>query len=281
MMASWFAVSCAVLKVHTSTVALVPPETLWPPIQAARIALRDKGLYRWPPHINLLYPFVPEADFPAAVAALSPALDEIDPTIISLDALGVFGGRRRGVLYAHCSSPTQTEALQTIQAALQAAAPHCNDQQRQGVFTPHMTLSHFSSREDAAAAKEELVQSWTAVTFNVDECIHVMRRLGGNGQFERSCSLRFGRPHAPHFFEPPRRFDAMLEEEEEWMRQARRDAYKRGGPGQGGRKRSRRPRRTAEERAAINARTPEEIEAIRSARAAKRRLLAGADGDSG
>ena len=53
-------------KQHSSTVAIVPPEALWPPIQRARRALRDKGLYRWPPHINLLYPFLPTDDFAAA-----------------------------------------------------------------------------------------------------------------------------------------------------------------------------------------------------------------------
>jgi hypothetical protein len=26
--------------------------------------MKDKGLYRWPPHINLLYPFVVEAQIP-------------------------------------------------------------------------------------------------------------------------------------------------------------------------------------------------------------------------
>ena len=60
-------------KVYTSTVALVPPEEAWLPIQQARESLRDKGLYRWPPHINLLYPFVPEEHFAQAADALAPA----------------------------------------------------------------------------------------------------------------------------------------------------------------------------------------------------------------
>jgi len=29
-----------------------------------RYQLKDKGLYRWPPHINLLYPFVVETHIP-------------------------------------------------------------------------------------------------------------------------------------------------------------------------------------------------------------------------
>ena len=256
-------------KVHTSTVALVPPESAWPSIQSARAMLRDRGLYRWPPHINLLYPFVPEDDFAAAVALLSPAISECEPPVISLDSLDCFGGRNRGVLYAHCSSPTETKALRTIQGGLQAAMPLCNDQQKQGVFTPHLTLAHFASRTEAEAAKAELLPMWTGATFSVDECIHVMRRLGGSGQFERSCTLPFGLRSPPPLFEPPKRFESMPCQEEAWMRLARREDYKQSG--RGGRNRRRRPRRTAEERAAIMARTPEEIEAIRRERAAKRR----------
>ena len=143
-------------KVHTSTVALVPSENVWPTIQSARLNLRDRGLFRWPPHINLLYPFVPEDELASAVPLLQTALEDIRPleTCITLDALGTFGGRSRGVLYACCSSPAETAALQTLQGALQAAIPFCSDQQKRGEFTPHLTLAHFESR-DAAELREE------------------------------------------------------------------------------------------------------------------------------
>ena len=59
--------------------------------------------------------------------------------------------------------------------------------------------------------------------------------------------------------------------EEEWMRIARRDAYKRGSGRRGSRRR--RPRRSPEERAAVLARTPEDIAEIRAQRAAKRARL--------
>ena len=268
-------------KVHTSTVALVPPEVCWPPVQAVRLELRDKGLYRWPPHVNLLYPFVPEEEFKAAAQEMSATLANVKPTTVTFDALNTFGGRSRGVLYACCSNPAETAALCELQAALQSALPFCSEQQKNGVFVPHMTLSHFACRDDAEAAKSQLLESWSPITFSTgDECVHVMRRLGGSGQFERACTLRFGgcdasnevSSRAPIFFEPPLRFEEMLREEEEWMRQARRDSYKRGSGG-GRRGSRRRPRRTPEERAAILARTPEEIAAIRAERAAKRARL--------
>jgi 2'-5' RNA ligase superfamily len=61
-------------KTHASTVALVPPEASWERIQRARYELQDKGLYRWPPHCNLLYPFVEKPDFEICTAAITDAL---------------------------------------------------------------------------------------------------------------------------------------------------------------------------------------------------------------
>ena len=98
-------------KVYTSTVALVPPEVAWLPIQQARESLRDKGLYRWPPHINLLYPFVPEEHFAQAADALAPAAAATPPFELTLDTFGVFGGRRWsrvgwGFAFGHVSEPS-------------------------------------------------------------------------------------------------------------------------------------------------------------------------------
>ena len=144
---------------HTSTVALVPPEDAWPTLQAARDSLRDKGLYRWPPHFNLLYPFLPPKHFEAAVATLAPALASLEPFSITLDNLSVFGGRTRGVLWCGPSDPAELQALRRLQATLQAAIPSCHHQQRPVtdeetntttmVFNPHLTLAHFDSAAEA------------------------------------------------------------------------------------------------------------------------------------
>lgn len=262
------------VKQHSSTVALIPPEEVWPPIQAAREALRDKGLYRWPPHINLLYPFVSPDEFGAAIELLSPALATLAPPTITLDSLGCFGGRSRGVLYAYSSSVEETAALRELQAALQAALPTCHEQQRDGVFTPHLTLAHFGCRDDAEAAKERL-SPWTSVTFSCEGSVHVMRRDGGGGQFARCCTLEYGLAARtlPTLCEPPERWTSMPSEEPEWVREARKAAFKRGARSGGRRSSRRRPRRSEEERAAIRARTPEEIAEIRAQRAAKRARL--------
>mmetsp|Transcript_43211 Transcript_43211/g.97666 ORF Transcript_43211/g.97666 Transcript_43211/m.97666 type:complete len:224 (+) Transcript_43211:110-781(+) len=129
---------------HSSTVALIPPEDAWTSLQRTRELLSDKGIYRWPPHINLLCesrsrrvfslvslvqslaslrvdPFLPPQVFSEAVQLLAPAAASVKPFEVTLDALGVFGGKRRGVLYAYSSDPDQTRALIELQATLQAS----------------------------------------------------------------------------------------------------------------------------------------------------------------
>ena len=187
--------SCSAFEaplMHTATIALVPPEAAWHDLQSARRQLRDKGLYRWPPHINLLYPLVPPAHFAEAVDAVAPVLRDFDPFSVTLDSLGVFGGRARGVLYVGPRAD-DVEKLRALQDALQRALPACHHQQRDGVFTPHLTLSHFPSADAAEAAKEAL--AGLSVTFDCDDAVYLMRREGGAGQFERVASLPLGRAH--------------------------------------------------------------------------------------
>jgi 2'-5' RNA ligase superfamily len=76
-------------KTHSSTVALVPPEDSWAPIQHARYELQDKGLYRWPPHCNLLYPFVEMREFELCAAAIADALVAVQVRAHSFNVLTV------------------------------------------------------------------------------------------------------------------------------------------------------------------------------------------------
>ncbi len=49
-------------KVYTSAVVIIPPQESWEPIQEIR-KVYDRNIYRWMPHITLLYPFRPETDY--------------------------------------------------------------------------------------------------------------------------------------------------------------------------------------------------------------------------
>lgn len=250
-------------KFHHYTVCLVPPETdakaVWQTLTQARTQLHDPGLFRWPPHANLLYPFVDpkvkqqqqpgkEEDHdehsvitnttslidPEILQGLQGACRQVDPFTVRLERLGTFGGNKRGVLWMYpmscrqddakknSSSNDKEEPLLELQARLQEAFPYCNEQQKvSGRFIPHMTLSHFENL-DAALEAEETIESWwdTSKTFGVSE-IYLLYRRGDAGQFERLVTLGLGAQGTVTVHDPPLPFVSMPREEAEWVREER------------------------------------------------------------
>lgn len=59
-------------KVHKAAIAIIPPLHLTHAIQRIR-CFKDKSYVRWPPHINLLYPFLEDSSDTFATAAVKAA----------------------------------------------------------------------------------------------------------------------------------------------------------------------------------------------------------------
>src|SRR3954454_18925256 len=70
-------------KTHQTAVAVVPPQEVWGPIQAIR-ERHDRQFRRWPPHVNLLYPFYPAERFKEALPTLVDACAKIAPFTVTL-----------------------------------------------------------------------------------------------------------------------------------------------------------------------------------------------------
>ncbi len=162
--------------VHRTALAVIPPASTWPEIQAIR-AQHDRAYARWMPHINLLYGFVPDELLAEAAAALARALAETPRFTVTLTGFCVFR-RRRGAtvwLEPRCDPP---DALRQLQAALSDMFPRCDEQRtksRAG-FTPHLTVAQLP----ADAPREELLQRWGAgwepIRFTVDALALISRR---------------------------------------------------------------------------------------------------------
>ncbi|GAX28811.1 hypothetical protein FisN_35Lu025 [Fistulifera solaris] len=239
-------------KFHHFTVCLVPPEReerIWQILTRARTELRDAGFYRWPPHVNLLYPFcdpyvatndpsdraVIDSDI---LRRLEAACRRVEPFQVQLNQFGTFGGSNRGVLWLDPSSSSErTDAdnasikevpIMRLQRLLEEQYPFCNEQRlvgEDGGFKPHMTLSHFASRSEAQAAQNMLSSTawWPkddSLQFWVEE-IYLMHRQGdvGGGQFKRIASLPLGENRITQIMEGP--FQQMPTEEYEWVKEAR------------------------------------------------------------
>jgi hypothetical protein len=162
--------------------------------------------------------------------------------------------------------------------------PMCTDQRKNGRFTPHMTLSHFPSLEEAEAAQMQVETWWpNDITFDVNE-IYLLQRTGDDGQFLRVATIALGEPPDSNstgitIHDPPVAFPDMPLVEEEWVRDERMNLKKRRNGAWKGRRRRGVGRRRShsgadDSRGPSRSRdTPEEISAKRAARKEKRERL--------
>ena len=167
-------------KVHTTALCWVPAVESQPPIQALRLA-HDRQIDRWPPHVNVLYPFVPEAEFEAAAGRLEAALRPLPAFGVTLSRLDRFVHGRRGLTAWLAPEPDHASSdgddpWRALQALCQQAFPHCADQtSRGGRFTAHLTVGQFERAAEVDALQAEVMRGWVAPRCAVDELVLISR----------------------------------------------------------------------------------------------------------
>ena len=244
------------MKVHHVTVCMVPPpeaEFVWTTVMHMRQQLKDPGFYRWPPHANLLYPFLeikePQDDkndtttstsMNDLLNALQTAAARIEPFTVRLDKLGTFGGKQRGVLWLapdsfYSNATVRGDELETkhegvkpllqLHKALEDVFPMCKDPTKIGSFTPHMTLSHFLNLDDALVAQRFIESKYATqlpqLEFPLDR-IYLLRRQGDGGQFLRMADVGLGKSGTYQYWaDQPRPFPGMPIKEADWVYEER------------------------------------------------------------
>ncbi len=152
-------------KTHKTAVAIVPPQEVWPAIQAIRRRF-DKQFRRWMPHVNLLYPFVPREDFDAAAARLAEACAEVAPLELELARFERFVHRR-----GHATmwlAPEPGDRVVGLQEALWRAFPICDDVRlHNDGFTPHLSVAQAAARDQAKRRMQEWQDTWRPLRFTV------------------------------------------------------------------------------------------------------------------
>ncbi len=160
-----------------TAVVLVPPETVWEPIQRIR-RVHDRQVGRWMPHLTLLFPFRPEEAFPEALPRAAEAAASVRPFVLTLAELRFFdhGGER----YTLWLAPEPAEPVRRLQAALRERFPDCDDVSRfPAGFTPHLSVGQARGRAARDALLTRLRAEWTPLEFSVREAALIARPPDG------------------------------------------------------------------------------------------------------
>lgn len=185
---------------YKTAIALLPPSGIALPIEAVR-SVHDKNFQRWPPHINLIYPFLAspletsDSNAPRLGQAIQARLEKATSSILafqlSLDAdpAGTFHHSKSSKTV--WLRPVPDDNVKQLQAALQAEFAECDSDQR--AFTPHLSVGQARSDKVAEQLRKEIrnkivefrppqKDAHAMLDWFVDK-VYVIERKGFHGRF--------------------------------------------------------------------------------------------------
>lgn len=148
---------------YDTALCIIPPRSCWPTYDRLRMR-HDRAYGKWPPHINLLYPFVaPDALACAANCIAASVVGNNDAHLIgrlpiSLNGAGVFEHKRSGnVIYA-CAQDTDVEgaSVARLHSLRAAAIKGIGNSPQNSHFQHHLTIGQ---TEDAASSQHKSLVS--------------------------------------------------------------------------------------------------------------------------
>ncbi|MGC0423276.1 poly(A) polymerase [Embleya sp. AB8] len=151
-----------------TALAWLPPKRLWPALQALRHA-HDPQVDRWPPHVNILFGFVPEADFDRAAPLLAAAATRATAFTARLDGVHTFGHREDATVWLDPAAADHN-AWARLHQTFADHFPNCA---RPDGYTPHLTLGRSSNPQHTAG---DCAAHLTPMSARVSELTLLSRR---------------------------------------------------------------------------------------------------------
>ena len=186
-------------KTYQTAVVIIPPKEIWASIQLIR-EQHDIHYRRWMPHITLMYPFRPRAEFDLVVDRLSHTCQGRPPFWICLELFRFFQHRSRHTIWLDPQSPSskletglcRRNPIKDLQQSLWEILPDCDDTRRfKNGFTPHLSVGQVTSKHSLDNFLCQFQQKWQPLTFYVSEVHLIWRNDPPNDVFEVDRTIAF------------------------------------------------------------------------------------------
>lgn len=163
----------------TTALTLVVPNEFHEKINNIR-KVYDRAYPRWMPHINFLFPFVPEDQFDVIIKKLTPVFKSFGSFELDLNEIGHFKQGKNITMHIKPKDSTKLKELFDLIRKTIPEIPSKHD-----TFNPHITIGQFKFSEVTNKAIEMV--EWlkkNPIKFTVDSvCILQRSKVDGNVPF--------------------------------------------------------------------------------------------------